>query len=86
MTFEEKIEKIVRKLIAMGWDMGKKQHKTPYDYTCDTDKGEKYWKQILKAHKEELREIIGEMQQLIQETGEVDILEEAIEIIRKRII
>ena len=48
MKKKERLEKIVRKLIILGYEMGKKQSKIPYKYTCDTDKGEKYWKEILK--------------------------------------
>ena len=45
---KRKLEDIVRHLIYMGYEMGKRQCETPYKYTCDTDKGEKYWKEILK--------------------------------------
>lgn len=43
---EQKIEKIIRELIILGYEMGRKQHDRPYVYTCDTDKGKKYWKKI----------------------------------------
>ena len=46
--FNRKIENIVRKLIIIGYEMGKKQSKTPYKYTCATNKGKKYWKEIKK--------------------------------------
>ncbi|HDY66244.1 MAG TPA: hypothetical protein ENH85_00480 [Candidatus Scalindua sp.] len=45
-NWERKLEDIVRRLIILGYEMGRKQCKTPYEYTCDTDKGEKCWKEI----------------------------------------
>lgn len=55
-TSQKELEIIVRRIMIEGYEMGKKQNKTPYKYTLDTDKGEKHWKLILKWHEKHSKE------------------------------
>ena len=59
--WKEELEIIVRRLIILGYEMGKKQMKTSYKYTCDTDKGEKYWKQIRQLLSQEKQKWVEEI-------------------------
>lgn len=34
----DKLDMIIRKALFLAWEAGKKQVKTPYKYTLDTDK------------------------------------------------
>jgi hypothetical protein len=56
----EKIEKLIRLLYLEGYEDGKKQKKTPYKYTADSDKGKELYdyveKQLDKAREEGRRE------------------------------
>lgn len=65
------LENSLRACIFMGWEMGKKQCKTPKTYTCDTDKGEKYFlkisKQILELIKDYGESLIPKKKQSISE-------------------
>lgn len=58
---EREIENSIRACILMGYDMGKKQSKTPFKYTCDTEKGEKYFIKIRHQILALLKEIVGEL-------------------------
>jgi hypothetical protein len=55
------IEDSIRACIFMGWEMGKKQHKTPTKYTCDTDKGEKYFLKIRQQILSLIEELEGKL-------------------------
>jgi len=60
----------LRKAIFEGYDAGKKQHKTPYDYTLDTDKiGEKHFKIIMGQIEQLLLERDKEVVEVIEEIG-----------------
>ena len=60
-TIENNLDRIIRELIVLGYDMGKKQQKTPYEYTCDTNAGEKYYLEILKIIQKETKELTDEL-------------------------
>ena len=64
-NWEKELEDIVRRLIMLGYDMGREQHETPFIYTCDTDKGEKYWKEIKSLLASQKAEILGEIEKII---------------------
>ena len=44
--FDERLENILRGLVIKGYEMGKKQSNTPFEYTCDTDIAKKEWSKI----------------------------------------
>ena len=61
--WEKRFEKLIIKQLFLAWKAGKKQVKTPYEYTLDTDKlgrpifdmAVSRFKQKLKEQREELR-------------------------------
>ena len=75
---KEKLENIVRRLIILGYEMGKKQSRTPYDYTCNTDKGERFFNQILSlisAENQQAREeLLDKVEEIMRDTLSADTL------------
>jgi hypothetical protein len=61
----EKIEKLIRLLYLEGYEDGKKQKKTPYKYTADSDKGKELYdyveKQLDKARDKAKIEVLTEI-------------------------
>jgi len=75
----EKIEKLIRLLYLEGYEDGKKQKKTPYKYTADSDKGKELYdyveKQLDKAREEGRKEGLVENLDKRNSEGGLTILE-----------
>ena len=59
---DTKLENLLRWLVKYGYEMGKKQIKTPYNYTLDTDIVKKEWlfiKSLLSLKEQEVCRKMG---------------------------
>ena len=65
--FDEKFENMLRGLVIKGYEMGKKQSDTPFEYTCDTDIAKKEWNEIKSFLFSKIEEVLGGKQKEIDE-------------------
>ena len=55
---ENEVEKTLRKVWFDGWERGKKQAKTPYDYTLGDERFlKKEWEKLLRILRRNIKEI-----------------------------
>lgn len=59
---KKEIEKIIRQIWIDGWDRGKKQCDSPYDYTLSDDKFlDEKWKELMKILSQICQETLKEV-------------------------
>jgi len=65
------LEKVLRRVWIDGWERGKKQGKTPYNYTLSNDAFlRKKWGLLDQSHKLELKAVIGKAKKIVQDALE----------------